>query len=426
MINAFRDYTRWTQLEIARRDRHSANLPPRYKSMLPPEILEFKSRGMQLATSANQNILDAIADAQEDQGFGGEINMSDSCGHDHVHEHGDQHGNGHGSSASARATAAPEQHKDGGGGAAPTSSPLHYSKVKSTLHQLARDWSDEGAEERKACYGSMITELERVLPVTAANRNKQRVLVPGCGLGRLPYELASRGYAAQGNEFSYFMLFASHLILNCLGEEPNSIAIHPWIHDASNHMRPQDMLRPVPLPDVPPCTLATTNPGADLSMTAGEFLEVYATEANKGAWDAVLTCFFIDTAPVVFEYIDVIWQCLKPGGVWLNCGPLLYHWQELAAEQPPAASAAVSAASSSAQQGGSGTGDVVDDRYHRSVELSYMEIRHAISARGFSIVKEGKVSTPYAADRLSLMRTMYTGICFTAVKPVEAKEGSGA
>jgi hypothetical protein len=34
----------------------------------------------------------------------------------------------------------------------------------------------------------------------------QRVLVPGAGLGRLPLEIASRGYACQGNEFSYYML----------------------------------------------------------------------------------------------------------------------------------------------------------------------------------------------------------------------------
>lgn len=34
----------------------------------------------------------------------------------------------------------------------------------------------------------------------------QRVLVPGAGLGRLPLEIAARGYSCQGNEFSYFML----------------------------------------------------------------------------------------------------------------------------------------------------------------------------------------------------------------------------
>lgn len=40
------------------------------------------------------------------------------------------------------------------------------------------------------------------------------ILVPGAGLGRLPYEIARRGYTCQGNEFSLFMLFASNFVLN--------------------------------------------------------------------------------------------------------------------------------------------------------------------------------------------------------------------
>lgn len=36
-------------------------------------------------------------------------------------------------------------------------------------------------------------------------------------------------------------------------------------------------------------------PGS-LSMCAGDFVEVYSTPENEGAFDAVVTCFFIDTA----------------------------------------------------------------------------------------------------------------------------------
>lgn len=43
-----------------------------------------------------------------------------------------------------------------------------------------------------------------------------KVLVPGAGLGRLPYEIAKRGYTCQGNEFSLFMLFTSNFVLNKL------------------------------------------------------------------------------------------------------------------------------------------------------------------------------------------------------------------
>ena len=44
--------------------------------------------------------------------------------------------------------------------------------------------------------------------------DRARVLLPGAGLGRLALEIASKGYSAQGNEFSYQMLFASNFILN--------------------------------------------------------------------------------------------------------------------------------------------------------------------------------------------------------------------
>lgn len=37
-------------------------------------------------------------------------------------------------------------------------------------------------------------------------------------------------------------------------------------------------------------------------------------------WDCVATCFFIDTAHNVLDYIETIWNILKPGGVWINLG----------------------------------------------------------------------------------------------------------
>jgi carnosine N-methyltransferase len=35
------------------------------------------------------------------------------------------------------------------------------------------------------------------------------------------------------------------------------------------------------------------------------------------AWDAVVSCFFIDTAHNIVEYLEVIAKALKPGGVCL-------------------------------------------------------------------------------------------------------------
>jgi carnosine N-methyltransferase len=46
----------------------------------------------------------------------------------------------------------------------------------------------------------------------------------------------------------------------------------------------------------------------------------------------VATCFFIDTAHNVVEYLQTIYAILKKGGIWVNIGPLLYHYSEMAGE----------------------------------------------------------------------------------------------
>lgn len=77
---------------------------------------------------------------------------------------------------------------------------------------------------------------------------------------------------------------------------------------------------------------------------------------RAGAWDAVVTCFFLDTAHNIVEYIKIISKILKDGGVssqlpsssvkyillqkkiiidlfgwqvWINLGPLLYHFADM-------------------------------------------------------------------------------------------------
>ena len=44
--------------------------------------------------------------------------------------------------------------------------------------------------------------------------SKVNILVPGAGLERLAWEIAMLGYACQGNEWSFFMLFSSNFVLN--------------------------------------------------------------------------------------------------------------------------------------------------------------------------------------------------------------------
>ena len=59
------------------------------------------------------------------------------------------------------------------------------------LKNAVRDWAQEGSQERDQSYGRICEELERCLPAPA------KVLVPGCGLGRLPLELSRLGYEVE-------------------------------------------------------------------------------------------------------------------------------------------------------------------------------------------------------------------------------------
>jgi hypothetical protein len=49
------------------------------------------------------------------------------------------------------------------------------------------------------------------------------------------------------------------------------------------------------------------------------------------AWDAVVTCFFLDTAHNIVEYIEIISKILKDGGVssiiHKSIAPILYESQ---------------------------------------------------------------------------------------------------
>lgn len=269
--------------------------------------------------------------------------------------------------------------------------------------QCFREWSADGAPERTACFGPLLEELQQRLSAKdASTGRKHRVLVPGAGLGRLPLEIAARGYACQGNEFSYHMLLTSNFLLNCTAET-EGIPIAPFIDQTCNLWRGGDNSKTVCIPDVCPGQLlgiplegsAGEHDGGDppdFSMVAGDFQDVYAPPQGC-CWDAVVSCFFLDTAPVALEYVETIHRLLKPNGLWINLGPLLYHWA-----------------------GGSDAGE--DARYARSVELGWEEVRHAmVEGFGFELLREDvQRNVTYASNPGSMMRTVYDCVLCTARK----------
>ncbi len=155
-------------------------------------------------------------------------------------------------------------------------------------------------------------------------------------------------------------------------------------------------------------------------MVAGEFTECYDLTSRCGAscghhdgqsdhyhsdhdessnmpasstFDAVVTCFFIDTAKNPLQYIRHIALMLsETRGVWINCGPLLYHFA-----------------------------DSLDEM---SIELSVEELRDAIAVY-FDFVDDKMIDDcRYCVQEQSLSYTTYSCWFFAAIRNDRPLEGS--
>ncbi|MCQ2819544.1 MAG: carnosine N-methyltransferase family protein [archaeon] len=263
--------------------------------------------------------------------------------------------------------------------------PKEIIKLRSTLKLFIRDWAIEGKKEREMCYTPILNALKEYFPKTEENKKRYQegitVLLPGAGLGRLVYELAKLGFKAQGNEFSYYMLLCSNYILNNSSQKEQYI-LQPLIHSFSNVYSEEAPFTQIKIPDENLSEELFSSETGEMSMVAGEFIEVYKSQI--ASWDSIVTCFFLDTANNIIEYVETIHEILKKDGLWVNMGPLLYHYSEMENEC--------------------------------SIEISWDELKHIIKGYGFEIIKEENISCTYSSVENSMMQTVYRCIFFTAIK----------
>eukprot|EP00828_Plagiopyla_frontata_P028813 TRINITY_DN3722_c0_g1_i2.p2 TRINITY_DN3722_c0_g1~~TRINITY_DN3722_c0_g1_i2.p2 ORF type:complete len:179 (-),score=42.17 TRINITY_DN3722_c0_g1_i2:53-589(-) len=177
------------------------------------------------------------------------------------------------------------------------------------------------------------------------------------------------------------MLIPANFVLNQI-ENQFQYTIQPFIHSFSNTIKEDDPFIGYKIPDVK--ILNTVSPKTEFSMAAGEFVEVYSKPDEKQAWNCVATCFFIDTANNIISYIETIYDLLKKDGIWVNFGPLLYHYSDLEQEM--------------------------------SIELSWEELQKIIENQGFKIEKQKFKETTYTSQKQSMMKTVYNCIFFIATK----------
>ena len=135
--------------------------------------------------------------------------------------------------------------------------------------------------------------------------------------------------------------------------------------------------------EVPGAPAHHTRPTGRMGMAATEFDAFCEDDAQRGAWDAVLTCFYVDACPDVTLACEHIHAVLRPGGLWINQGPLLYHWNRAAAEVP---------------------------------RLSADELLLLIGRLGFELLEHSHRVCSYSQDPLSMCRSEYHCLFFVAMK----------
>lgn len=297
-----------------------------------------------------------------------------------------------------------------------------FDKVRALLLQITREWSVEGKHEREVSFGRIVDYLENVLfkNLSIEEKSSVEILVPGSGLGRLILEIILKGYKCQGNEISFHMLLASNFFLNKFAMK-NQTAVYPFIHKFSNKSSRKAQLAAASIPEICPVeeliSLKEKYPSIDIenlmSISTGSFVDVYGpndgiqpsdfytgrnTEvraSNKENYNVVVTCFFLDTATNIIDYLLTIHSALKNKGTWINFGPLLWHFEDdegqlaVSSENVPL----------------------------KGLELSRADLIDLIKSMGFSIdVHESNIKTTYGGAPGSLGQWVYDCDFFVATK----------
>ncbi|KZT05414.1 N2227-domain-containing protein [Laetiporus sulphureus 93-53] len=255
-------------------------------------------------------------------------------------------------------------------------------RVRESLRHFVRDWSNEGKDEREKIFGPILDVLREV---DEEARRTMSVLVPGSGLGRLAWEISQLGFHTTANELSFFMNLAFRFLLSDhTTQHVNQHTLQPYASWFSHQRTTDSVFRAIAFPDVVPRL------SPSLQLAEQDFLSLrmppHPSTKQIAGYDFIVTLFFIDTSLNVLETIEHVHELLRPGGTWINLGPLLW----------------------------TGGGQA-------AVELSLEEVMALVAMTGFRVEKEGagrrrSVECEYTADRRAMMRWLYQAEFWAATK----------
>ncbi|KAJ7687171.1 N2227-like protein-domain-containing protein [Mycena rosella] len=200
---------------------------------------------------------------------------------------------------------------------------MDLMRVREALKHFIRDWSSDGIREREKIFTPILDVLRKV---DVDERARMRVLVPGSGLGRLAWEISELGFLeTTANELSFFMNLALRFLLSpSTTSVPNEHAIHPYAHWFSHQRSAESLFRSISFPDAVPRL------SSSFKLVEKDFLTLQPPAAPSPilapipGYDYIVTLFFIDTSLNILTTLEHIYHLLRPGGTWINLGPLLW------------------------------------------------------------------------------------------------------
>ena len=243
-------------------------------------------------------------------------------------------------------------------------------------------------------------------------------------------------------DVSYIQMLATNFILSrsdagnglCVGDGflgnlsgPGGLSkfkVFPWATQWSNHKMVDDQFRGYCVPDtysaqqlgVPTLDLKSnvlSFQSTRLSLSAKDFTKDYADDSSANSFEAVVTVFFIDTAKNFLNYARTVRHILKPGGIWINVGPLLWNCYE---NGPPARREGdvdndedTRTRFEKAGQEKGGLDVDVGQSWDPKIELSNEEVLEVLQMLGF-VVRKAEIleeNAGYIQDPFSMLQSQY-------------------
>ena len=225
-----------------------------------------------------------------------------------------------------------------------------YDTAQQVVAHTARDWTKGAQPCRDETSGWILQQLTEYyrssLPLLSSITEEElHVLVPGAGLGRLAYDIATcvdlGNVCVEANDSSAIMALASRSVLDIIvsGDEREQRVMYPFVSDpTTNEISSDKRFDHEIFPDDAAFDAlrryqeTVGRSVSNLSYNVGDFVASYAQASRQGRYDAITTCFFVDTANNIYEYVAIMKHLLrshevseKKKSIWINCGPVQWH-----------------------------------------------------------------------------------------------------